>query len=39
MVRTTLAVPKTALAGVMPITSFAIFMASIAAFNEEWTPS
>jgi len=31
----TLTVPNAALAGVMPNTSFAIFTASIAAFNEE----
>ena len=31
----TLTAPKAALAGVMPNTSFKIFMASIAAFNEE----
>ena len=35
MVRITLTQPKAALAGVMPSTSFAIFMASMAAFNKE----
>ena len=35
----TLTEAKTAFAGVMFITSLAIFMASIAAFNEEITPS
>jgi len=35
MVRITLTEAKAALAGVPPITSFAIFMASIATFNVE----
>ena len=35
MVRRTLTEPKTALAGVMLETSFARFMASMAAFSEE----
>jgi len=35
VVRMTPTVPKAALAGVMLNTSFAIFMASMAAFNEE----
>ena len=39
MVRITLTVLKTALAGVISITSFAMFMASIAVFNEERMPS
>ena len=39
IVRRTPAKPNTALAGVSPITSFAIFMVSIAAFSEESMPS
>ena len=39
MVRRTLTEPKTALAGVTLETSFARFMASIATFNDERTPS
>jgi len=39
MVRITLTVPKTALAGVMLEISFARFMASMAAFNGERAPS
>ena len=38
-VRRTLTEPKTVLAGVMPGISFAKFMASMAAFNVERTPS
>ena len=39
MVRITLTTPKAAFAGVMSITSFARFTASIATFKEERTPS
>ena len=39
MTRITLTEPKTALAGVALETSFARFMASIAAFNSETAPS
>jgi len=39
IVRRTLTVPKTALAGVMLETSFARFKASMAIFSEERTPS
>ena len=39
MVRITLTAPNAALAGVMLKTSFAIFMASMAAFKEERTVS
>jgi hypothetical protein len=35
MVRTTLTEPKTALAGVMLVISFAIFIAPMATFNDE----
>ena len=38
-VRITLVEAKTAFAGMMSITSLAIFMASMATFNEEITPS